>query len=55
MTNSPYAIQMAHYALGKLEASQGYQLDWRGRRDFIAKFLLDNPDLNPKLTEKKED
>jgi len=39
---SPYAIQMAHYALGKLEIELGKQLDWRERNQFIKDFLAEH-------------
>jgi hypothetical protein len=35
------AIQMAHYALGKVEIEQGFQLDWRERSTFINNYVVD--------------
>lgn len=33
---------MAHYALGRYEHELGHQLDWRGRSEFIRKYLAEH-------------
>ena len=35
------AIQMAHYALAKVEAEQGFHLDWREKSNFIKNYVAD--------------
>jgi hypothetical protein len=39
--SNPHAIQLAHYALGKLELELGKQLDWQERHQFILDFIAE--------------
>lgn len=43
MTKTNHVVWVeAHYALGKLEAKQGFLLDWKERSEFIRNYLAEH-------------